>query len=146
MDDASAEPDDRDGPDPGPRSALEGPELVTDELWSAVAPLLPAPDAGPLRPGRVRLPERAVLNGVLLVLTTGRGWAALPSALGYGSGIACWRRREEWRDAGCWPAINATVIAYFERVGSTAEADALRRAEAPAHRVPQAEPRSDADE
>jgi transposase len=36
--------------------------------------------------------DRACLNGILVVLTTGIGWQQLPQQLGYGSGMTCWRR------------------------------------------------------
>jgi len=44
--------------------------LVGDELWSIVEPLLPS---GPSKPkgGRPRVPNRAVLEGIVFVLKSG---------------------------------------------------------------------------
>ena len=37
-------------------------------------------------PGRKRLPDRQVLQGILFVLHTGIAWEHLPQELGFGSG------------------------------------------------------------
>jgi transposase len=52
-------------------------QLVCDELWAVIAPLLPP---APPRPqgGRPRLSDRAVLTGILFVLKTGIQWEWLP--------------------------------------------------------------------
>jgi transposase len=42
-------------------------------------------------PGRRRLDDRQVLNGILFVLTTGIAWQRLPQELGYGSGMTSGR-------------------------------------------------------
>jgi transposase len=66
--------------------------LVSDELWALVEALIPprAPAVNG-RTGRPRVDDRAVLEGVLFVLETGMPWKKLPTALGFGSGITCWR-------------------------------------------------------
>jgi transposase len=46
-------------------------------LWAAIEPLLPAERAKP-KGGRPRLADRAVLTGILFVLTTGSPWERLP--------------------------------------------------------------------
>ena len=65
--------------------------LVTDELWSVVQPLLPAEPPKP-KGGRPRVPDRACLAGILLVLKTGIPREYLPREMGCGSGMTCWRR------------------------------------------------------
>ena len=69
--------------------------LVTDELWEVVAPLLPRHRAQP-KGGRPWVDDRATLNGVLYVLRSGIPWRMLPTELGYGSGVTCWRRLRDW--------------------------------------------------
>ena len=44
--------------------------LVSDALWKEVEPLLPPAPPRP-RGGRPRLPDRAVLAGIVFVLRTG---------------------------------------------------------------------------
>ena len=58
-------------------------ELVTDELWEVIEPLLPKEPPKP-KGGRPRIDDRAVLTGILFVLKSGippgrcclRRWAA----------------------------------------------------------------------
>jgi transposase len=49
-------------------------------------PLLPQVKRNPRYPGRPRLDDRKVLNGILFVLYTGIRWECLSQELGYGSG------------------------------------------------------------
>jgi transposase len=41
------------------------------------------------RTGRPRVHDRAALEGILFVLTTGIHWTQLPRELGCGSGVTC---------------------------------------------------------
>ena len=65
--------------------------LVSDERWAEVGPLLPPVPPRP-RGGRPRIPDRAVLTGIVFVLRTGTPWELLPPEMGCGSGMTCWRR------------------------------------------------------
>jgi len=65
--------------------------LVPDDRWTTIAPL-PPPERPKPKGGRPRVPDRAALGGVLVVLRTGIGWESLPGELGRGSGMTCWRR------------------------------------------------------
>jgi transposase len=67
------------------------PWIVSDELWSLIEPLLPAPPPNQVE-GRPRVPDRQALCGILFVLHTGIQWEYLPQELGFGSGMTCWRR------------------------------------------------------
>ena len=78
--------------------------LLTDELWERIRPLLP-PEAPKPRGGRPRVPDRACLTGILLVLRTGIQWELLPQEMGCGSGMTCWRRLRDWHEAGIWQDI-----------------------------------------
>jgi transposase len=75
---------------------------VSDDLWSAVEPLLPKLER---RLGRRRLPDRLALEGILYVLDTGIAWNRLPADLGFGSGFTCWRRLNEWQEADAWQDV-----------------------------------------
>jgi transposase len=44
---------------------------VSDELWKVIQPLLLVTPARHRHPGRKRLDDRQVLNGILFVLKTG---------------------------------------------------------------------------
>ncbi len=52
-------------------------ELVTDEMWAMVAPLLPKESAKP-KGGRPRVPDRNALRGIVFVLRSGVPWEMLP--------------------------------------------------------------------
>ena len=85
-------------------------QLVSDELWSKVAPLLPVEPPKPLG-GRPRVPDRAALTGILFVLKTGIPWEMLPQEMGCGSGMTCWRRLAEWHEAGVWQKLHEVLLA-----------------------------------
>ena len=89
-------------------------ELVSDELWSVVAPLLPAHRARPGTRGRPPVPDRAALTGILFVLKSGIPWEMLPQELGCGSGMTCWRRLRDWHKAGVWQTLHETLLAKLE--------------------------------
>lgn len=84
--------------------------LVSDGLWARVEPLLPAQERRFRYPGRRRLPDRAVLTGILFVLKTGIPWEDLPQEMGCGSGMTCWRRLHEWNAAGVWERLHHTLL------------------------------------
>lgn len=85
------------------------PWIVSDELWSLIAPLLPKP--GPkLVEGRPRVPDRQAFCGILFVLHTGIQWEYLPQELGFGSGMTCWRRLAAWNEAGVWDQLHAVLL------------------------------------
>ena len=79
-----------------------------------VEPVLPAPRAAVSLSGRA-LADREALEGILFVLITGIPWKALPPELGFGSGVTCWRRLEEWTKAGVWERLHAMLLAGCAR-------------------------------
>lgn len=92
--------------DPGSSTAAgTEPWIVSDTVWEAVAPLLPARERRHRHPGRRPLEDRLVLQGVLYVLSNGIGWEQLPQSLGFGSGMTCWRRFQSWQHDGTWERI-----------------------------------------
>jgi transposase len=108
--------------------------LVPDDLWAAIAPLLP-PEPPKPKGGRPRVPDRAALGGILFVLRTGIGWEALPRELGCGSGMTCWRRLRDWHAAGVWDRLHRSLL---DRLGEADKIDwsraALGSASVPAKR------------
>lgn len=81
------------------------PKPISDELWSAVEPLLPAPTRAEghtfqRRPGggRKPIPARQAFEAILHVLRTGTPWKELPTTIGSPSAIH--RRFDQWHAAG----------------------------------------------
>ena len=95
------------------------PWIVSDELWELVEPLLPVKERRFRYPGRKRLPDRLALQGILFVLHTGISWPHLPLELGFGSGVTCWRRMDEWQRAGVWERLHEVLLARLRRVRSS---------------------------
>lgn len=93
------------------------PWIVSDELWELVEPLLPRKERRFRYPGRRRLPDRQALQGILFVLHTGIAWTHLPRELGYGSGVTCWRRLDEWQRAGVWERLHALLLSRLRAAG-----------------------------
>jgi transposase len=87
------------------------PWIVSDELWELIEPLLPVKERRFRYPGRRRLPDRQALQGILFVLHTGISWPHLPLELGFGSGVTCWRRMDEWQRAGVWGRLHQLLLA-----------------------------------
>jgi transposase len=61
--------------------------------------------------GRMRIDDRKVLTGILYVLKTGIPWEYLPQEMGCGSGMTCWRRLQEWQQAGVWQRLHELLLA-----------------------------------
>ena len=83
--------------------------LVSDELWTTIAPLLP-PDRPKPKGGRPRVSDRAALTGIVFVLRTGIPWDLLPQEMGCGSGVTCWRRLRDWQKAGVWERLHHALL------------------------------------
>ena len=93
------------------------PWIVSDELWELIEPLLPKTERRFRYPGRKRFPDRQALQGILFVLHTGVAWTQLPAELGFGSGVTCWRRLDEWQRAGVWEQLHALLLARLRAAG-----------------------------
>jgi transposase len=96
-------------------------ELVTDELWEVVEPLLPEEPPKP-KGGRPRVDDRAALTGILFVLKSGIPWEMLPQEMGCGSGMTCWRRLKEWntkRVCGRNCTVSSWTVFWARRMRST---------------------------
>lgn len=87
-------------------------ELVSDELWELLEPLLPPPKKRRFKnPGRKPIDRRRVLTGILFVLRSGIPWEMLPQEMGCGSGMTCWRYLRDWQKAGAWQKIHEALLA-----------------------------------
>jgi transposase len=93
-------------------------ELVSDELWKTIEPLLPDEAPKP-KGGRPRVDNRSALAGIIFVLKSGIPWEMLPKEMGCGSGVTCWRRLREWQEAGVWERLHKVLL---DRLG---EADRI---------------------
>ena len=93
-------------------------ELVSDELWKTIEPLLPDEPPKP-KGGRPRVDNRSALAGIIFVLKSGIPWEMLPKEMGCGSGVTCWRRLREWQEAGVWERLHKVLL---DRLG---EADRI---------------------
>jgi transposase len=90
-------------------------QILDDELWQIIEPLLPKKKRRFRYPGRKSLDDRAVLRGILFVLKTGIAWEDLPQEMGCGSGMTCWRRLRDWQKEGVWDKIHRILLSQLRR-------------------------------
>jgi transposase len=95
---------------------------VSDELWEIVETVLPPEPPRP-KGGRPRLDDRAALTGIIFVLKSGIPWEMLPQEMGCGSGVTCWRRLQEWQEAGVWERLHQALL---DRLGEADQIDCSR--------------------
>ncbi|WP_424948500.1 IS5 family transposase [Crenobacter luteus] len=88
--------------------------VVSQKLWKSLQPLLPSTPRS-RRGGRPRLDDRAALNGILFVLTTGIPWEDLPQELGFGSGMTCWRRLRDRQAQGVWDRLHLALLTQLRQ-------------------------------
>ena len=91
-------------------------QLVPDELWTIIEPLLP-PEPPKPNGGRPQVPDRAALAGIIYVLRSGIPWRMLPKEEFGCSGVACWRRLRDWQRAGVWHALRLALLDKLGRLG-----------------------------
>ncbi len=93
-------------------------ELVPDELWRRVEPLLPVrPPRRSRYPGRLPTDDRAALAGIVFVLKTGITWRELPRDVAGCSGVTCWRRLRDWTEAGVFTAVHELLLDQLRALG-----------------------------
>src|SRR5829696_7558068 len=85
-------------------------QLVPDDLWAAIQPLLP-PKPPHLKGGRPWIQDRAVLGGITYVLRAGVPWRRLPAQELGGGGCATGRPPASGRACitGCWTGWATTA-------------------------------------
>lgn len=93
-------------------------DLVPDGLWERMAPLLPPPPERRHRhPGRLRVPGRVALAGIVYVLRKGVAWRDVPAPVVGCSGMTAWRRLRDWTEAGVRPRLHALLLAELRGAG-----------------------------
>ena len=91
-------------------------EVLTDELWQRLAPLIPPRPRRFHYPGRRAVDDRVVLAGIIWVLRHDLPWRQLPASFSV-SGVTCWRRLWDWQTAGVWQALHETLLAELHAAG-----------------------------
>ncbi|MFJ9683593.1 IS5 family transposase [Streptomyces sp. NPDC101194] len=93
-------------------------DLVPDDLWERVAPLLSSRPPWRRRyPGRLPVDDRAALRGIVYVLCKGVSWADVPAERSGCSGVTAWRRLRDWPEAGVWPRLHEVLLAELRAAG-----------------------------
>jgi transposase len=93
---------------PTPTAGTGAPRRIDDDTWARLAPALRASRRTASR-GRPPLDDRAVIEGVIDVLSTGIAWRSLPTTRHGVSGTTCWRRLNTWRRQGRWDAAQSVL-------------------------------------
>jgi transposase len=100
------------------RRGLRYPSDLTDEEWTLIGPMIPPAKRG----GNKRTVNvRAVVNGVMYVLSTGCQWAALPKDLPPRSTVNDYFKRWDW-DGTLERIHHALYVACREIAGRQASA------------------------
>lgn len=84
-------------------------DVISDELWDVLEPVMPR-DAG--RPGRPWNDHRTTLEGIVWRFRTGSPWRDLPEA--FGAYQSVWQRHRLWSTDGTYERMFAAVR---DRVG-----------------------------
>lgn len=92
-------------------------QLVSDEFWGIVEPLLPVVVRRRRYPGRKRVDDRACLEAIMYVLRTGCQWAMVPAELTGCSGKTAWRRMDQWDRAGVWDRLHDRLLTELNAQG-----------------------------
>jgi transposase len=98
-------------------------ELVPDQLWAMVEPLLPVPPR-PHGDRRRAIPDRNCFAAIVYMARTSTPWRLLPAqGLGCGSASTCWRRLTEWANGACLTSSICSIwrswIGWVHRAGWT---------------------------
>lgn len=101
---------------------------LTEEAWSAIAPLLPS--SGGRRGGQWR-EHRAVINGIVWKPRTGTPWRDRPQR--YGPWQTCADRLYRWGRDGTWDRILAHAQTRSDAVGEVVREISVDNSTARAH-------------
>ena len=88
---------------------------MSEGLWEMIGPLLPAESPKP-KGGRLRVPGRVALEGIVYVLRSGIPWRMLPEEFGR-SGVICWRRLRDRQEAGVWRRLRQALLDRLGQAG-----------------------------
>jgi transposase len=96
-------------------------DLVPDQLWALVEPLLPAPPRPPYGGRHRTISDRNCFAAIVFMARTSTPWRLLPAReLGCGSPATCWRRLTEWAKAGVFDQLHLEVL---DRLGEQGRLD-----------------------
>lgn len=85
-------------------------EVLSDEQWSRIRPLLPAPRHRVGRPYETE--HRVTVEGILWIARTGAPWRDLPER--FGKWISIYQRFRRWTQAGVFERLMATIEADLD--------------------------------
>jgi transposase len=91
-------------------------ELLPDELWDQIQPLLPRHRAQP-KGGRPPVDDRSCLRGLIFILRSGMAYSLLPTEVFGVSGVTCWRRLRDWTRAGVWSELHQQILNRLGKLG-----------------------------
>jgi transposase len=92
-------------------------ELVSDDLWKQIEPLLPPLPFPSPKGGRPPVQHREALKGIVFVLKTGIPWQDLPMEMNCGSGSTCWRRFSQWTQLEVWSKLHVLLLTTLGKSG-----------------------------
>ena len=87
-------------------------EVLTDEMWARIEPLLPALK-GPM--GKPMTPHRRLVEGSIFRLRTGVAWRDLPSE--FGPWQTVWKRHARFSKDGTWDKVLLALQAAADARG-----------------------------
>jgi transposase len=85
---------------------------IPDELWDEIRLILP-PEKPNKTIGRLVVPFRKVLDGILYVLRTGCQWKMIPKEYGSGS-TTCHRRFQEWSTSKVFQKLWTRLLQVYD--------------------------------
>jgi transposase len=91
-------------------------DLLTDQLWRRLAPLIPPRPRRFRYLGRRPVDDRTALAGIVFVLRTGVAGRDLPTTVGC-FGVTCGRRLRDWQATGVWQAVHEKLLAELRAAG-----------------------------
>jgi transposase len=96
-------------------------DLVPEQLWALVEPLLPVPPRPPYGGRHRAIPDRNCFAAIVYMARTSTSWRLLPTReLGCGSPATVWRRLTEWAKAGVFDQLHLEVL---DRLGNAGRLD-----------------------
>lgn len=84
---------------------------IPNELWACIERWIPKRRRSAAG-GRMPVPDRVVMSGILYRLRTGCQWDAIPSE--FGSGSTCYRRFVEWTEAGVFRMAYVEALLFYD--------------------------------
>ena len=87
-------------------------EVLTDEMWARIEPLLP-PLEGAM--GQPCPPYRPLVEGAIYRLRTGMAWRDLPRE--FGPWQTVWKRHDEFAHDGTWDKVLAALQSHADAAG-----------------------------